>query len=151
MSHVSKSQKIAGWALVSLVSAALAFAGAAKVFGFAPPEMVEAMTKAGIADRIPLIGTGALVTSLLLFLPRTASLGVLLASSYWGGAILFHFVAGGSFLPPAVLLVMTWVGTALRGPWLLGSFCGDAACCESTSTRAAEGCSPAAACCSRGA
>ena len=148
MSHVSKFQKIAGWVLVSLVSAALAFAGAAKVFGFAPPEMVEAMTKAGISDRIPLIGTGALVTSLLLFVPRTASLGVLLASSYWGGAILFHFVAGGSFLPPAVLLVMTWVGTALRGPWLVGSFCGDAACCEFKSTRAAEGCSPAAACCS---
>ena len=151
MSHVSKSQKVAGWVLVSLVSAALAFAGAGKVFGFAPPEVVEAMTKAGIADHIPLIGTGALVTSLLLFLPRTASLGVLLASSYWGGAILFHLVAGGSFLPPAVLLVMTWAGTALRGPWLLGSFCGDAVCCNSTRTRAVEGGSPVPACCSRGA
>lgn len=151
MSQVYKSKKIAGWVLVSLVSAALAFAGAGKAFGFAPPEVVEAMTKAGIADRMPLIGAGALVTSLLLFFPRTASLGVLLASSYWGGAILFHFVAGDSFLPPAVLLVMTWTGTALRGPWLLGSFCCDPACCDSTNTRAAETCSPSAACCSPGA
>ncbi len=151
MSHVSKFQKVAGWVLVSLVSAMLALAGASKLFGFAPHEMVEALTKAGNGDRIPLIGAGALVTGLLLFIPRTASLGVLLASSYWGGAILFHFVAGGSFLPAAVLLVMTWVGTALRGPWLLGSFCRDAACCDSTATRAAEGCSSAAACCSPGA
>lgn len=151
MSHVCKSKKIAGWVLVSLVSAALAFAGVGKAFGFAPQEVVEAMTKAGIADRMPLIGAGALVTSLLLFFPRTASLGVLLASSYWGGAILFHFVAGDSFLPPAVLLVMTWTGTALRGPWLLGSFCCDTVCCDSTNTRAAESCSPSAACCSPGA
>lgn len=151
MSHVSKSQKVAGWVLVSLVSAVLAFAGAGKLFGFAPPEIVEALTKAGIGDRIPLIGTGALVTGLLLFIPRTASLGVLLASSYWGGAILFHFVAGGSFLPPAVLLVMTWAGTALRGPWLLGSFCRDAACCASTGTQSAERSSPGAACRSPGA
>lgn len=151
MSHVCKSQKVAGWVLVSLVSAALAFAGAGKAFGFAPPEVVEALTKAGIADRMPLIGAGALATSLLLFFPRTASLGVLLASSYWGGAILFHLVAGDSFLPPAVLLVMTWSGTALRGPWLLGSFCGDTACCKSADTRATECCSPGTACCSPGA
>lgn len=151
MSHVSKSQKIAGWVLVSLVSAALAFAGAGKLFGFAPPEVVEALTKAGILDRMPLIGVGALVTSLLLFFPRTASLGVLLASSYWGGAILFHFVAGDSFLPPAVLLVTTWAGAALRGPWLLGSFCRDIACCDPKGTRAAECCSSGTACCSPGA
>jgi hypothetical protein len=150
-SHVSKSQKVAGWVLVTVVSAALAFAGASKLFGFARPEIVEAMTKAGISDRIPLIGTGALVTSLVLFIPRTALLGVLLASSYWGDAILFHFVVGGSFLPPAVLLVVTWAGTALRGRWLLGSFCRDAACCDCTGTRAARCCSPGAPCCSPGA
>lgn len=150
MKTCSKFQKVAGWVLVSLVSAALAFAGAGKVFGFAPPEVVEAMTKVGILDRMPLIGIGALVTSLLLFLPRTASLGVLFASSYWGGAILFHLVAGDSFAAPAVLLAMTWAGTALRGPWLLGSFCGGSACCRSTETRGAECCSTGAACCSPG-
>jgi hypothetical protein len=148
MTTCSKSQKVAGWALVSLVSAALGFAGAGKLFGFAPPEVVEAMTKVGILERMPLIGAGALITSLLLFIPRTASLGVLLASSYWGGAILFHFVAGGSFAPPAVLLVMTWAGTALRGPWLLGSFCGNAAYCDSTASRSAECSALGAACCS---
>lgn len=151
MMTCSKFQKVAGWGLVSLVSSALAFAGAGKLFGFAPPEVVEALTKVGILDRMPLIGAGALATSLLLFLPRTASLGVLLASSYWGGAILFHFVAGDSFLPPAVLLAMTWSGTALRSPWLLGSFCCDSACCDSTNSRPAESCSPGAACCSPGA
>lgn len=151
MSHISKSQKATGWVLVSLVSAALAFAGAGKLFGFAPAEVVEALTKAGILDRMPLIGIGALVTSLLLFLPRTASLGVLLASSYWGGAILFHFVVGDSFLPPAVLLVMTWAGTALRGPWLLGSFCRGSRCCDAKGSRLAEGSSTGATCCSPGA
>ena len=151
MSHVCKSKKIAGWVLVSLVSAALAFAGAGKLFGFAPPEAVAGFTKVGILDRMPLIGTGALVTSLLLFFPRTASLGVLLASSYWGGAILFHFVAGDSFVPPAVLLVMTWAGTALRGPWLLGSFCCGTACTKTGGSAEAQVCSTGTACCSTGA
>ena len=151
MSCVSKSQKITGWVLVSLVSAALAFAGAGKLFGFAPPEAVAGFTKVGILDRMPLIGAGALVTSLLLFFPRTASLGVLLASSYWGGAILFHFVAGDSFVPPAVLLVMTWAGTALRGPWLLGSFCCGTACTKTGGSAEAQVCSTGTACCSTGA
>lgn len=96
-SHVSKSQKVVGWALVSLGSAALAFTGAGKLFGFAPPELAVSLTKAGILDRKPLIGAGALATSLVLFIPRTASRGVLLASLYWDGAILLHFVAGDSF------------------------------------------------------
>ncbi len=147
----SKSRKVTGWVLVSLVSAALAFAGAGKLFGFAPPEIVTALTKAGIQDRMQLIGFGALVTSLLLIVPRTASLGVLLASSYWGGAILFHFVAGDSFAPPTVLLVMTWVGTALRGPWLLGSFCCGAACIKTNGSAVAQICSTGTACCSTGA
>ena len=151
MKTCSRFQQAAGWVLVSLVSAALAFAGAGKLFGFAPPDVVEALTKAGILDRMPLIGAGALVTSLLLFLPRTASLGVLLASSYWGGAILFHFVAGDSFAPPAVLLLMTWVGTALRGPWLLGSFCCGAACRKTSDSVEAQVCSTGTACCSPGA
>ena len=151
MTMCLKSQKITGWVLVSLVSAALAFAGAGKLFGFAPTEVVEALTKAGIHDRMPLIGAGALVTSLLLFFPRTASLGVLLASSYWGGAILFHFVAGDSFVPPAVLLVMTWAGTALRGPWLLGSFCCGTACTKTGGSAEAQVCSTGTACCSTGA
>lgn len=151
MKTSSKSQRVAGWVLVSLVSAALTFAGASKLFGFAPAEVVEAMTRVGIADRMPLIGAGAFATSLLLLFPRTASLGVLLASSYWGGAILFHFVAGDSFLPPTMLLAMTWVGTALRGPWLLGSFCCETACCDLTKTRTAECCSPGTKCCSPGA
>lgn len=150
MKTCSKSQKVAGWVLVSLVSAALAFAGVGKLFGFAPPEVAEAMTKAGILDRMPLIGAGALVTSLLLFIPRTASFGVLLASSYWGGAILFHFVAGDSFLPPVVLLVMTWAGTALRGPWLLGSFCCRNGCTKTNSSANAQHCSTGTTCCSPG-
>ena len=151
MSCVSKSQRVTGWVLVSLVSAALAFAGASKLFGFAPPEVVAGLTKVGILDRMPLIGVGALVTSLLLFFPRTASLGVLLASSYWGGAILFHFVAGDSFAPPAVLLVMTWAGTALRGPWLLGSFCCETACTKTSGSAESQVCSTGTACCSTGA
>ncbi len=124
MNKLSKPRLIAGWILILAVVAMLGMAGAGKFFGSAPPEVVAAMTKAGIAERMQLIGAGALLTSVLLLIPQTASLGVLLASAYWGGAILMHFVLGDSFTTPAVLLVMTWAGCALRGPWLLGSFQG---------------------------
>jgi hypothetical protein len=69
-----------------------------------------------------LIGSGALLTALLLLIPRTSSLGVLLTSSFWGGAICIHMAHGEPYLFQAVLLVLSWAGAYLRNPATLSSF-----------------------------
>ena len=78
---------IAGWVLHGLVGGIMLLAGSAKVVGLFPAEQVE---KLGLSVPIQVIGAGELVSALLLLVPRTASLGVLLTSGFWGGAICLH-------------------------------------------------------------
>jgi hypothetical protein len=90
MNASNKVMRIAGWVLHGLIGALMIFAGTGKLFGFAPPPVVESLSKAGMADKLHLIGAGETLTALLLLIPRTSSLGVLLASGFWGGVICFH-------------------------------------------------------------
>ena len=96
-------------------------AGSAKVLGLFPPEQVE---KLGLSVPIQVIGAGELVSAILLLIPRTASLGVLLTSGFWGGAICLHLSKGEPFVLQSVFLVLTWVGAHLRVPGTFASFAG---------------------------
>src|SRR6478672_10436531 len=110
---------IAGWVFHGLVGGIMLFAASAKVLGFFPPEQVE---KLGLSVPIQVIGAGELVSALLLLVPRTASLGVLLTSGFWGGAICLHMSKGEPFMLQSVFLLLTWVGAYLRVPGVLASF-----------------------------
>src|SRR6478672_12909566 len=112
-------QTIAGWVLHGLVGGIMLLAGSAKVLGLFPPEQVE---KFGLSVPIQVIGAGELVSALLLLVPRTASLGVLLTSGFWGGAICLHMSKGEPFVLQSVFLLLTWVGAYLRVPGVLASF-----------------------------
>ena len=50
------------------------------------------------------------VSAILLLIPRTSSLGILLTSSFWGGAICAHMMQGDSYAFVAVLLVLRFSG-----------------------------------------
>jgi len=113
--------KIAGLVLHVLIGGLLILTGSQKILGSVPP---EALVKFGLGEQVRLIGAGALLTALLLLIPRTASLGVLLASAFWGGAICIHMAHGEPYLFQAVLLVLTWAGAYLRNPRTLGRFTG---------------------------
>jgi len=104
---------IAGRVLVILVGAVLIFAGSGKAFGFAPENVVKSLEAANILEWKEIIGWGAMITGLLLIIPQTTYFGILSASAYWGGAILTHMTQNEAFIPPAVLLVMTWAGAIL--------------------------------------
>jgi hypothetical protein len=112
--------KIAGLALHVLIGGLLICTGLQKVLGSVPP---EALVKYGLAEQTRLIGAGAILTALLL-IPRTASLGVLLASAFWGGAICIHMAHGESYNFQVILLVLTWAGAYLRHPATLGRLSG---------------------------
>src|SRR5437899_4706625 len=110
---------VAGWVLHGLVAGIMLLAGSAKVLGLFPPEQVE---KLGLSVPIQVIGAGELVSAILLLVPRTASLGVLLTSGFWGGAICLHMSKGEPFVLQSAVLLFTWVGGYLRVPGAFDSF-----------------------------
>ena len=110
---------IAGWVLHGLVGGSMLLAGSAKVLGLFPPEQVA---KLGLGVPILVIGAGELVSAVHLLVPRTASLGVLLTSGFWGGAICLHMSKGEPFVVQSVFLLLTWVGAYLRVPGTFASF-----------------------------
>ena len=112
---------IAGLVLHVLIGGLLIFTGSQKLVGLVPP---EALARFGLAEQMRLIGAGAVLTALLLLAPRTSSLGVLLASAFWGGAICIHMAHGEPYLFQAAVLVLTWAGAWLRNPATLGSLAG---------------------------
>lgn len=111
-----------GWLLVLGVAGLMVFAGGGKVFGFAPPEVTESLKKHGLADRVLLIGWGEIAAAILLVLPQTASLGVLMTSAFWGGAICLHMSHQEPFWLQSFLLALTWLGATLRDRRTLVSF-----------------------------
>src|SRR5262249_12874261 len=119
MNETGKWRKVAGLVLHGLIAALMIFAGSVKVLGLIPPEALE---KSGLGDHVGLIGAGELLTAILLLIPRTSSLGILLASSFWGGAICAHMLRGDSYAFVAVLLALSWLGAYLRNPATLSSF-----------------------------
>ena len=108
-----------GWVLHGLVGGVMLLAGSAKVLGLFPPEMVE---KFGLSVPIQVIGVGELTSAILLLIPRTSSLGLLLTSGFWGGAICLHMSKGELFVMQSAFLLITWVGGYLRVPGAFGSF-----------------------------
>jgi DoxX-like family len=110
---------VGGWVLHGLIAGVMILAGSAKVLGFFPPEEVA---KLGLSLPIQVIGVGELASGILLLVPRTASLGVLLASGFWGGAICLHMSKGEPFVVQSVLLLLTWLGAYLRVPGTFASF-----------------------------
>jgi hypothetical protein len=58
---------------------------------------------------------------MLLLVPRTRSLGLLLASSFMGGAIATHLQHNELPAPAAFVLLLVWIGSWLRYPVTLWS------------------------------
>src|SRR6476646_10168964 len=100
-------QQIGGWVLHGLVAGVMILAGSAKVVGVFPPEEVA---KLGLSLPIQVIGVGELASAILLLIPRTSSLGLLLTSAFWGGAVCLHMSKGEPFVLQSALLLFTWVG-----------------------------------------
>ena len=111
--------KVAGLVLHLLVGGLLIITGSQKILASAPP---DALVTYGLGEQARLIGAGAVLTALLLLIPRTSSLGILLATAFWGGAICIHMAHGEPYIFQAAMLVLSWAGAYLRDPATLSSF-----------------------------
>jgi hypothetical protein len=124
MTMLERGKKIVGWVLHGLIGALLIFAGAMKLLNLIPPEAVAEMAKQGLTGKLHLIGAGEAITAVALLIPRTMSLGLLLASGFWGGVICLHMTHDESYVGYAVALVLTWLGAYLRDRRTFASFSG---------------------------
>src|SRR5262249_5514647 len=122
MGMPGKARRVAAWVLTGLISLLFVVSAAAKLARAQP--VVENFEKWGLGDYVILIGVGELLSALLFLIPRTNSAGLLLLSSYMGGAIVTHMQHGEAFVAQSAVLVLIWVAGYLRHPEVLQSFRG---------------------------
>jgi hypothetical protein len=112
----NQTSKIILWAgrfLTGFVTLALLGSATAKIAG--APRMVDGLTRAGIPGEAVLPIAALEVTLLALYLiPRTAVLGTLLLTGYFGGATVTHLIGGESLLPPLMIGLLICAGAYLR-------------------------------------
>ncbi len=118
----SRTIKIIGWVLSGLISAFLLFSALGKLSG----QMTGMMIGWGFTEgEVTMIAVGELISVILFLIPRTSSLGLLVLSSYMGGAIATHMQAAppaDSYVVPSIILVAIWIASALRVPGSFSSF-----------------------------
>ncbi|HYV35462.1 MAG TPA: hypothetical protein VE988_07150 [Gemmataceae bacterium] len=120
--------RLAGLIILILLGGLLTFVGLIGLLGMMPPPPEEKEPSAQsktlpmpAAETAKLIAVGQVLTGLLPIIPRTSSLGVLMASGFFGGTICFHLVRGEPYFVQSGLLLLTWIGGYLRNPGLLAS------------------------------
>ena len=109
--EISKTRKIAAWIIAGLLTALFLFSASGKLF--LHPEQMEQMK---LGDWRIIIALGEIVSSLLFLFPKTNKFGVMLLSSYMGGAIIIHMTSAISIILPSVVLILVWVVLYLRNP-----------------------------------
>ena len=93
--------------LGALVVLFLLVDGAGKVMRLAP--YVEGTAKVGYpAESLVPLGLVLLASTILYVVPRTAVLGAILLTAYFGGAVATHVRMGQAFVMPVVFGVIVW-------------------------------------------
>ncbi len=113
-------RQVAGSVLIALGGVVLLASAAAK-FARVPPIVAELGAFGFVGSKLILIAVIEVLSALLFLIPRTRSAGLLLVSSYLGGAIATHVQHDQSVVQPAVVLTILWLGAWLRHPEILWS------------------------------
>ena len=118
----TRARRIAGSALILLPGLAVTMSAILKFAGV--PSVVHTMAADGFSgSKLTLVAALEVVSASLFLFPRTRSFGVLVLSSFLGGAICTHVQTGEypKAIGPVILLTLAWVGTWLRHPQALWS------------------------------
>jgi hypothetical protein len=113
-----KTRRTIGTTLIVLGGALLLGSAGAKLAHV--PQVVAQMNSVGFSgEKVTFVAILELVSALLFLIPATRSAGLLLVSSFLGGAIATHLQHGQPILPPSIMLILLWVGAWLRHPIIL--------------------------------
>jgi len=77
--------------------------------------MVKQFTDAGLINYMPVFATMELLFVALFIWPHTLHIGLLLLTTYFGGAIAVEMMMGNPLIP-AVVLCIIWLAAWLREP-----------------------------------
>ena len=117
---VKRKRRISGSALITLGGLMLIGSAAAKLAHV--PQVVDQMAAMGFdGGRLTFVAVLEIVSAVLFLLSFTRSLGLLLVSSFLGGAIATHLQHGQPIYLPALVLFLIWLGAWLRHPQILWS------------------------------
>ncbi len=113
----TKTKKIIGWVLSGL-SGLMLLASAIDKIGSSEHALQTAFSFGLSAKSYVILGIIEAVSVVLFLFPRTGILGLLLLSSYLGGAIATHLQHGQDILFPAIFEATVWIAAVIRFPEL---------------------------------
>ncbi len=113
----------AGTVLVVLPGLMLIGSALAKL-AHVPPIAEELGGMGFTGGRLTFIAILEIASALLFLISSTRSVGLLLVSSFLGGAIATHLQHAKPIVQPALVLLLVWLGTWLRHPEVLWSLRG---------------------------
>jgi hypothetical protein len=120
---ISRKRRILGSILLSM--SGLMLLGSAGVKLAHVPQVVDQLAAMGFdGGKLMFIAALEIVSAVLFLVSFTRSLGLLLVSSFLGGAIATHLQHGHPIYQPAFVLLLIWLGAWLRHPQILWSFQG---------------------------
>jgi hypothetical protein len=118
--NVSKGRLWTGYVLSAIPTLLILMAAVMDLSG--SKQAVEGAVQMGYpASRVQVIGVLALITVVLYVVPRTAVLGALFVTAFFGAAVATHIRAGQSLawcLPAVIVCTIAWAGLILREPRL---------------------------------
>jgi hypothetical protein len=113
MEPVSRVSLITGRLISGFIILFMLLDGVLHAIRFGP--YVEGTVKVGFpASTVLPLGIVALFCTILYVIPRTAVLGAILLTGYFGGATATHVRMGQPFYFPLVFGILTWLGLYLR-------------------------------------
>jgi hypothetical protein len=121
----SKSKRWISYGMSGLVILFMVFDGVMKFVK--PPEVIEGTQALGYGvEHLPILGGLALLSTLLYLMPRTAILGAVLLTGYFGGAMATHIRLNNPLfthiLFTGYLGILMWGGLWLRNKNLRALF-----------------------------
>lgn len=114
---MNKTKNIIAWVLSSIIGLMLFASAFDKIRG--SEHAVQMASSFGLtAKPYAVLGIIEAISVVLFLFPRTGILGLLLLSSYLGGAIATHLQQGQDILFPAVIEAVVWITAVIRFPEL---------------------------------
>lgn len=117
---VSRKRRITGNVLIVLGGLMLIGSAGAK-FAHVPKVVTELGAMGFDGNKLMLIAILEILSALLFLIPVTRSFGLLLVSSFLGGAIATHMQHNQPIVQPSFVLFLIWLGAWLRHPQILWS------------------------------
>jgi hypothetical protein len=113
-----KTRRIIGITLI-VVGGVLLLGSAGAKLAHVPPVVAQMSSVGFTGEQLTFVAILELFSGLLFLIPATRSAGLLLVSSFLGGAIATHLQHGQPVLPPSLMLILMWLGAWLRHPVIL--------------------------------